>query len=486
MTTTPLQGHSGSDNQHSRLAPSAAKRWMTCTASVKFIEENDDKIFPMKVGKVIRLTPYLQSIPKEEVKDYEWRGMALAKEIHNGNRKVESLTHQEKRDIEKTEGSVASRKGTRAHDFAEAILTGKRTLDSIPEEFQDSLRVYVDHCLSLVPDGVKPLVEVSVPLFYSDNPDDTGTTDFAVVTDEFVHIRDYKNGSGEEEVAVENKQLSSYAMSLIDALDSIYEFKPETVVTLGIVQPNHHAGNPIKVWELTLAELRNFCRDIEHSAIQIRLGKVTKFAPSEQACMWCDARGFCPSREAAMNAMIPQGASEDLVAFLPDLTEEEKKLPAIDRFKLRMTRAGAPEEALTHEFRVRMYEMTKNMIAVLEDNAEALEYELLGGSQITGVKLVLSRPGNRAWANETAAETFLKNQGLKQEERYDYKVISPTAAEKVLGERLKVTRTASRFKELVTRSEPKKTLALADDKREACLPDVASMPDMDAIDNFEV
>lgn len=481
MTPTTETGQSGSDNYHSRLAPSAAKRWMECSASVRFIEENDDKIFPTKVGKVVRLTRYLKSMPPEEVKDHEWRAIQIADDITNRRRTIESLTPEERKDIEYTEGSEASRKGTRAHDFAEAILNGRKTLDDIPEEFRDGLRIYVEHCLSLVPEGVTPLIEQVVPLFYSENPDDTGTTDFAVVTPDVIHIRDYKNGGGEEEIAVENKQLSIYGLSLIEYLDPVYDFAPDTKVTLGIVQPNHHAGAAVKEWETTVGDLRKFCQDVHHKAIQIRVGKVTRFSPSDSGCLWCDARGFCPAREKALEVVNVE-ESKALIALLPDLDKAEKKLPALERFETRMTRAGIPSEMLTHEYRVGLYRHMKNLIAVLEDNAEALELEQIGGANIPGLKLVMSREGNRAWANEEEADTFLRGKKLKEAERYNYKLKSPTEMEKVLDIPKAPKRTQTRWEELVTRSPGKPVLALADDRREAIGAPVDLLPDLSGDD----
>jgi hypothetical protein len=49
-----------------------------------------------------------------------------------------------------------------------------------------------------------------------------------------------------------------------------------------------------------------------------------------------------------------------------------------------------------------------------------------------------------------------------------------------------VTRTKNRFDELVTRSTPKKTVAVASDKRPAVVADVNELPVLDAADDFEV
>ena len=484
MTNTE-QGHSGSENSHSRLAPSAAKRWTECTASVKFIEENDHLIFPTKLAKVVRLTPYLKDLPEDEIKDYELRAIQIADDVHNKRRTVESLTSDERKDIERAEGSVASRKGTRVHDFAEAILNGRRSIESVPSEFQECLRIYIDHCKSLVPEGFSPMVEAQVPLFYSASQKDKGTSDFVVILPDRVIIRDYKNGGGEEEFAENNKQLSIYAYSVVKLFDDIYGFTDDTIVDLGIVQPNHHAGNAIKTWGTTVKDLREFCQDIEDAARVIREGVNTKFSPTDNGCLWCDAKAFCSARHesintALMNPEITQG--RDLVSVMPDLTKEEKKLPVEDRI---MARLGIAQP-VSEDTLVAMYAAKSRFEGLLDDVEEYLTKRALSGNQAAGTKLVLSREGNRKWRNDDEADVFLKGQGLKADERYDYTIKSPAKVEALLKDKLATSkRTASRFETLISRSEAKKVLTLETDKRQAVGAEVEGFENECLEDGFE-
>jgi hypothetical protein len=428
---------SGSHNTHARLSPSSAKSWSNCTASISYIEANADRI------------------PKDN-------------------------------------SSAYSQEGTEAHDHAADVLLGKKTIDQIPEDFRPYVAAYVDHCLSLAPDGVVPQIESQVPLWYQ--ADQNGTVDFAVVTEDRVTIRDLKYGAGVLVTAQENPQLAIYAYSLIRMLDPVYEFTPETVVDIGIFQPRHREADTSVPWIITLKELAEFCREIEYAVIQVQTGRGLKFAPSEGddgACRWCKAKGICEARHAAISEalVVPDSGvtREEMVMSMPDLTKDEKKLPPLDRVAARLGKLGVPEGAITEKYLVGLFAAKKSMESLLDDVAEYLSARAMEGNIPEGTKLVLGRAGNRAWVNEEAADTFLKNQGLKQDERYDFKVKSPTAAEEILKDKLKSSkRTATRFAELVSRSEPKKTLALASDKREACLPDVAVMPDLVALDDFEV
>ena len=81
---------------------------------------------------------------------------------------------------------------------------------------------------------------------------------------------------------------------------------------------------------------------------------------------------------------------------------------------------------------------------------------------------------------------------MKEDERYDQKLKSPAAIEKLLAKKLKEsTRTRTRFEELVERSAPKKTLALDTDRREAVPALIQAMPlieenDLNNLDDYEV
>ena len=173
----------------------------------------------------------------------------------------------------KDKGSVYADEGTQAHDWAEKVLSGRILIDEVPEDFRPHVAFYVNHCESLLKPGFTRYVESKVPLFYS--PQDNGTMDFAAVSDDVVRVRDYKHGAGVLVDAVDNPQLAIYALSLIRDLHGsmLYEFHPATLVDIGIVQPRHHADNPIRLWVISLADLEKFCEEIEYRAIQIREGR---------------------------------------------------------------------------------------------------------------------------------------------------------------------------------------------------------------------
>lgn len=432
---------SGSHNTHARFAPSSSKRWSTCTGSVSFIEANAHRI------------------PADS-------------------------------------GSIYASEGTEAHDWAVKVLLKQAEIRQIPEDFRAPVADYVNHCLSLIPDGVKPQVEAKVELYYQ--PGETGTCDFAVLTDERVTVRDYKHGQGVLVESLDNTQLAIYAFSLIKMVEDVYEFTDDTLIDIGVFQPRHRESHLSEPWITTLKGLREFCERIGYAAIQATAGlervraRVAmgdrrnvaaaeileaapglRFSPSEGddgACRWCPAKAFCEVRAVQhFDVLGPDDTSGlEIVQRVTDLTKEERKLPVEERVKTRFARMGVPAEALTDEYFVRIFAASKWISACLDDVAEWLEARALSGDQPPETKLVLGRAGNRAWKDEEAADNFLKNQKLKAEERYDYKLKSPAKIEEVLKDKLaKTTRTRNLFESLITRSEPRKVLALASDKREA-------------------
>jgi hypothetical protein len=479
----PVPRASGSYNLHARLSPSDSKRWTNCTASIAFEEANAHRVVN---------------------RDSEW-----------------------------------SKEGTEAHDWATKVLMGTIHEDEVPENFHDPVTSYTRHCMSLVPAamptglqsclddvdlGFDPpeqavFVEEQIPLYYQ--PEQKGTADFIGLTSNKgvvnrLYNRDYKHGMGVLVDTEENTQLAIYAYSVVKHLESAYVFTDDTLIDIAIVQPRHREAGEPNPWVITLADLRTFCEDIEYRAIQARTAadrvreKVVKergqnvsndeileaapgavFAPSEGdggACRWCNCKAFCAVHlaHATLDVHTAEMSAEDMLAAMPELDKQETKLPVEQRISLVSERVETHGRIVTDEYLVNLVGKAKAIRSFLSDAEEYLEARLMAGEEIEGVKLVDGREGNRDWADEVAAETFLKNQGLKEKERFNFVLKSPAKVEALLKEKFKAsTRTKNRFEELIVRSPAKKKLAIDADKREAKPAPVAAMPVIEE-DDFEV
>lgn len=435
---------SGSHNTHARLAPSGSKTWSNCTASPAYVEANKHRI------------------PEDS-------------------------------------SSIYSEEGTTAHDYAADILLKNKTLADIPVDFQDPVGTYVDHCLSLVPDGVNYEVEVQVPLFYQ--ADQTGTCDFAIVTDGRVTVRDYKHGAGVLVTSAHNPQLAIYAYSMIVFLSDLYDFTDDTLIDIKVVQPRHREADDDQAWVLPLSEFRNFCSALSEQAaiategvqaVQANLTPILKgvddsynpsevleaavntkiaFVPQEGdegSCRWCKARGFCGARHKFNTANVTSG----FLAVIPDVPKELSKASAAERLDFQVvTDTENPiipkdGDTLRIEYLIAVFKNRKKIEKFLGDVEDYLE-SIARDTEVQGLKWVSGREGNRSWKSEDEAEVFCKNQKLLLEERCTIKLKSPTQIEAMLKEKLKNARTKSRFEQLVGRSEGRPVLVPADDKRPA-------------------
>ena len=468
-------GVSGSSNDHARLSPSSSKQWSTCTASLALIEANPHRVIA-------------------------------------------------------DECSRYADEGTQAHEWAAKVLMGQVTIDQVPDgvalrdpkfpesNFREHVADYVDHCRSVTPKGVKPVIEAKVPLFYQ--PTETGTCDFAAMTNSVIVIRDLKYGAGVLVSSHENPQLAIYALSFIRQYGDMMNFTKDTVVNIAVFQPRHRDGDNQIAWEIPLVELEKFCEEIEYRATQARVAidrvveklapfdgrdiepeeileaaPGAKFAPGEGdsgACRWCKAKAWCTKRLAASTeAMVAPGKMDPaaMIAAMPDLEGMGDDGP-LERIAARLSAVGMRELASDDAYLVASWSCWPAVKAHFADIDEYLTTRGLAGNPVAGTKLVLGREGNRDWSDPAAADTWLKGQRLKQDERYNYKLKSPAQAEKILKAKLKKSKASrNRFEALVSRSEAKKVLALADDAREAIGAAVDAMPDMGEVievDSFEL
>lgn len=396
------------------LLPSAADRWMTCTASPRFCLENADLI-PADLS------------------------------------------------------SKFSQEGTTAHEVAAAYLQDREPnpqncLTPIDADMRMHGWDYAEYVQGLRKEGSKLLVEQKNELWYA--PGRNAIVDAAVINPDSLHIVDYKYGQGVVVSPVENLQATIYAYQIALPLDLPLDFP----VTVHIYQPRgrENGDTPAHTWETTIGDIADRAGHIAGKAQIIQINNETKgnplqFAPSEKACRWCPAKAFCPARQ------------DDMLDGIEALStiEQTPTLPLPSALSIEQLAA-----VLKHRKKIKQW---------LDDAEEYALSRMTEGNPVPGFKLVMSRGGNRYWADpKKAAELLMKTTVLKRAEVIEEKTITPAAAEKLVGKK----KFSSELEALITRAPGGPEIAPEDDKRESCVVSGATEfaalkdEDLDRLDDY--
>ena len=390
---------------HSRFPPSSASRWTRCTASIGFVEANE------------------AILPKDS--------------------------------------SVYADEGTECHAQVAAILQGTQRLLGTDKPDADMVihgRAYVEFVRDKVRPGDRLLVEQPIRLFYgSDKP---GTIDAAIVGPDRIYIADLKYGVGVSIYAKENEQLAIYAESLIRQLEVVEEYPDSFMVILAIFQPrDRNDPNPVRLWAISRAQLREFTKPIEEAKDRILAGKVEFKADPDKQCRFCRASGICKAYAAYGLLAITDAPIDSALAAPLELTN-----PSL----------------LSREQRQKVLKVKSGLVKWLEAVEDQEIHELTTGAAPLEFKLVEGK-SNRAWSDEAAAEQLLRNHLAADVVRPPGKLISPKGAEDALKGVELSTKFQNRFAALVTKPEGKPSLVPVTDKRPALefnpTADLKALPD---------
>ena len=344
--------------------------------------------------------------------------------------------------------SEFAKEGTVAHKLAEEILKGTQT-GPCDQEMHDAVMIYVNNVRDLTKKATwksyEEKVDLSAVLGY---PDQLGTADCLAIVKHTLQVHDLKYGKGVVVSAVKNKQMMLYALGGLEVAELISD--SITKVKIFIHQPR--VSEEPSEYEIDVDELKLFGMQARGAAQKAMClyesGEITDadFGPSEEACLWCPIKGTCKHRAAFAMKSI----TDDFDNLDAPIVKEGLLNPAA------MT-ATQIAKILSVE------SMVSDWLDSVKKKAQAA---LLAGEKIPGWKLVEGRQGNRKWGNEKVVEEYLsKTCRLKTEDMYKMTIISPTEAEKVLGE--------TRWKRIsanVVRAPGAKQIAPESDKRPAFVP----------------
>lgn len=377
------------------LNPSSADRWTTCTASPKYIFENWEKV------------------PEQD--------------------------------------RTFSDEGNTAHEVASALLQN-RAVDPkncpVPVTAEMNLHgwEYMEFVEGLREEGGRIIVEQKLPLFYAESRN--AIVDAAVINPNNLHIVDYKYGEGIIVSPVENLQATIYAKSVVWSGKTFTPYD-DFPVSVTIYQPRTREGKPFHTWQTTWGRIQEKAKDILDVATLIQLNRPNReeyglvFAPSEKACQFCPAKGFCTARPA-------------------ELVKDLGMLEVIDDSPKPSGNALTPQQLSA------IVQHGDHIVKWIKD-AQAYALQLMkAGGKIPGFKLVTSRGGNRYWSDEKqAAKYILEDTILKEDEVYEKKIIGPAGVEKLIGK----GKFPKRVYNLIAKPPGKPVIAPESDDRDSCLID---------------
>lgn len=353
-------------------------------------------------------------------------------------------------------GSLYADEGTAAHTLAswcledgmdaDQYLGGEIVVGERKFVVDTAMADYVQDYVKLVRDYAKGgslFVEQRVPIGHLTGETDAGGTSDAVVLhrNEMVVI-DLKYGMGVKVYAEDNPQLMMYALGAYEQFGLAWE---GDTVTMVIHQPRL---NHVAEWSIPLAVLLDFAAQVRDAAATVAealsvadIGVDSYLNPGEKQCRFCKAKASCPALRAEVADVVHSAATlddfADLVPQVPDSQTGDNYL------SVAMSKVDLVEQWCK---------------AVRAE----VERRLLAGQTVEGYKLVEGKRGNRKWRSEAEAEALMKSMRLRQDEMFDFKLISPTKAEKLLKDQPKRW---AKVADLITQDAGKPSVAQETDKR---------------------
>ena len=364
-------------------------------------------------------------------------------------------------------GSDYAREGSAAHELAAIVLeedgdrasnyVGKKVEfydgdDPVLWEVTEDMARHVDDYVKLVREyaqGGTLMVEQRLGIGHITGEEGAkGTSDVVIVKGGELVVMDLKFGMGVKVDAAENPQLQLYALGALNEFDMLADFH---TITMVIHQPRL---NHVSEWSIPVAQLQEFgleamaAANITRDAEEV-LEKNNKLDwmylnPGEKQCKFCKAKADCPALRAEITEVVGGSAAASIDEFAEFMPETIDMQTGDNYLPIAMSKVELVEQWCK---------------AVRAE----VERRLFAGQKVDGYKLVEGKRGSRKWADEKDAEALFKSFRLRQDEMYDFSLISPTKAEKLFKENPKRW---AKVQDLITQSAGKPSVAPATDKRQ--------------------
>ena len=233
-------------------------------------------------------------------------------------------------------GSEAAREGTATHTLCEHKL--KRALHMrskrpVSEYDSDEMEECTDAYVGFVMEQYEaakqtckdPVVLIEQKLDFSCYvPDGFGTGDCVIISDDKLHIIDFKYGMGVLVEAEDNPQMKLYALGALELYDALYDIRE---VSMTIFQPRREN---VSTWTVPVEELKAWAEDELMPRAKMAYDGDGEYLPGEW-CTFCRAAVRCRARaeeklklaqtEFRMPPLLTDAEIEEILAVLPDLTK---------------------------------------------------------------------------------------------------------------------------------------------------------------------
>lgn len=258
-------------SEHAKLAPSAAKRWMTCPGSVA--AEDAVRAMDGEPGQnpAAELGTALHEVAEDMIADPTLNLEDMIGRVYNGI---------EINDLELLEERI------------ESYVAACREYVSNPE-----FDVYIEQRV-----GISAMC--------------WGTADFIACDGTNLVVRDLKTGTGVRVEVMDNPQLLLYGLGAYYNMRALYPDIEELYLFIDQEALNNQRGVTVMVQELL-----DFERKVSHAFEQI-LTDSPPLVPSEEGCQWCLARATCPALGALVKEQTMVAHQEMSIQQLADALDQ--------------------------------------------------------------------------------------------------------------------------------------------------------------------
>ncbi len=314
----------------------------------------------------------------------------------------------------------------------------------VDQVMAEAVQVCLDAYRSDIVPGDITFVETRIDLAAFGAPlPATGTADFIRFRPATGHLKviDFKYGQGIAVEVDDNAQLRYYAAGACARLECEEHIVHD--IEISIVQPRaFHPDGPIRSELISVFGLSDWL-DKLFSAMRSSQETDAPLQPGRH-CKFCRAASICPGIQSKALAVAGADFAGTSITVPPD--------PA----------SFSPERL---SWVLSSADVLRNWLAAVETRAFA---EISQGRDIPGWKLVPRRP-TRKWGDDDVAGDALLAAGLSSDEIYIKKIITPPAAEKLLGKEKKAA-----VSHLIMAESSGLALVPTSDKRQAVLGNAAA------------